>query len=188
MNDYKLIQSERGKSIYVFDDIFEHDWRRRAYSFAIDSKYIIGWSDIPEIKYSEYQYLHCKLNPNDVDNFGIIQEIFKSKNEKLKSILKNKNIGQCAFNLSTPSDTYFTHTHAGTTLLYYANPDWNEHWYGETIFYDNGVNEIFFSTKYKPGRLLLFDGAIPHSIRPQSSAAPNYRITFACFFDEGLLL
>ena len=92
MNDYKLIQSERGKSIYVFDDIFEHDWRRRAYGYAIDSRYGIGWSDTIEIEHAKHQYLHCKLNDDDVNNFGIIQEIFNSKNEKLKSLLENIKI------------------------------------------------------------------------------------------------
>ena len=37
---------------------------------------------------------------------------------------------------------------------------------------------------YVPGRLLMFDGTEPHSIRPQSFSGPQYRFTVSVFFKD----
>ena len=44
-------------------------------------------------------------------------------------------------------------------------------------------SEIAYASVYIPGRIILFDGSIPHAIRPQSVKAPKYRFTLSLFFD-----
>jgi hypothetical protein len=67
--------------------------------------------------------------------------------------------------------------------LYYANLEWEQHWHGETLFYSEDLNEIDLAIRYTPGRIVVFDATIPHSIRPQSNVANNYRFTYAMTFD-----
>ena len=81
-------------------------------------------------------------------------------------------------------DVHYIHHHESDQVaLYYVNMDWNDGWYGETIFYDEfDQNKIGFTTPYIPGRIILFDGVIPHAIRPQSVEGPKFRITISLFY------
>jgi len=86
-------------------------------------------------------------------------------------------------NLSTPTDCHWAHTHKDhTVLLYYVNKHWKHDWAGETMFFNDDLSEVAYASVYKPGRIIVFDGEIPHSVRPQSSIAPNYRFTLSLFF------
>ena len=68
----------------------------------------------------------------------------------------------------------FPHTHGNSTVFtYYINPEWKNEFYGETIFYNPTLTESISSVLYKPNRGILFDGNIPHSIRPASHIAPS---------------
>lgn len=51
------------------------------------------------------------------------------------------------------------------TVLVYLNPVWDPQWGGETIFFDEDLDarEI---VQPRPGRVLIFDGRIPHTGRP----------------------
>ena len=61
------------------------------------------------------------------------------------------------------------------TVMFYLNDEWNRDWGGETIFYDLN-DEITKAVLPKPGRVVSFDGRIPHSARPPLTAAhrPRY--------------
>jgi len=61
--------------------------------------------------------------------------------------------------------------------------NWEDGWYGETMFYDpNDLEKVSYTSLYKPGRIILFDGSIPHAIRPQSIRGPKYRISLTLIF------
>ena len=49
----------------------------------------------------------------------------------------------------------------GVTALYYANPEWQADWQGETIFYD-AKGEPMSAVAPLPGRLAVFDGGMLH--------------------------
>ena len=52
------------------------------------------------------------------------------------------------------------------------------------VFKDtNNLKEIAYTSSYIPGRIILFDGSIPHAIRPQSVKAPKFRFTLSLFFE-----
>jgi Rps23 Pro-64 3,4-dihydroxylase Tpa1-like proline 4-hydroxylase len=186
MTTYKEIVVERGKKIYVFDDLFELEWRTHAYEFVKNSMFtVVGARDQGDIHYSEHQYLHSKYSPEDVERFGIVQSI---KDEKLLSLITGKEMRPhfgAVVNLSIPLDTYFVHSHKNTTMLYYANIRWREDWGGETLFFTEDMSEVVYTSVYKPGRVIVFDGSIPHTIRPQSRYAPQYRFTFALWLNPG---
>ena len=69
-------------------------------------------------------------------------------------------------------------------ILIYLNQDWKLEWYGETLFYSEDLSEIIFAGLYTPGRIICFDGEVPHSIRPNSRLAPKFRYTMSLFFKK----
>ena len=88
-------------------------------------------------------------------------------------------------NLVRSDDVHYVHHHKDQqVLLYYVNLDWVDGWYGETLFYNpKNLKEILYTSLYQPGRILLFDGYIPHAIRPQSVKGPKFRLSLSLFFD-----
>jgi hypothetical protein len=172
---------ESGKKIYVFDDVFQHNWRRNAFKYCLNSKFALGWVDNEDPAHYE-QYLHCKLLENEIQDFGILNNMCDAS---AVSLIKGKPLNDCVINLSCHSDVYYAHTHINTSMLYYANPYWKEEWAGETIFYNESCTETVFTSVYKPGRIIIFDGGIPHTIRAPSRKAPTFRFTVAMFFNMG---
>jgi Rps23 Pro-64 3,4-dihydroxylase Tpa1-like proline 4-hydroxylase len=50
------------------------------------------------------------------------------------------------------------------TILYHANYDWNTDWGGENFFYNDNATQISQAVQYVPGRVIVFDSRIPHSV------------------------
>lgn len=65
------------------------------------------------------------------------------------------------------------------TVLYYANEEWSHDWSGETVFYNEGKDEIVRSIFPRPGRLVSFDSRIPHVAREPNRICPVVRYTVA---------
>lgn len=91
-------------------------------------------------------------------------------------------------NASTFGDMLFTHTDClpeqhDLTALWYLCETWDREWGGETVFYDAG-DEIACAVAPKPGRLVVFDGAIRHAGRPPSRICHATRFTFAIKFER----
>ena len=86
-------------------------------------------------------------------------------------------------NFASFGDTLLTHVDAvpnarELTALWFLCEHWDREWGGETLFYDeSGDAEIAVSPK--PGRLVLFDGAIRHAGKPPNRNCPVGRYTFA---------
>ena len=68
----KEITVDRGKKIFIFDDVFDMDWRRRAFIFVRDSKYSIGWRDQEDPHNGQHVYMHSRWSTQDLENFGIL--------------------------------------------------------------------------------------------------------------------
>jgi Rps23 Pro-64 3,4-dihydroxylase Tpa1-like proline 4-hydroxylase len=86
-------------------------------------------------------------------------------------------------NCSTYGDMLFTHTDCQPgareiTALWYIATEWDHEWGGETLFF-NSDNDAEFVATPKPGRVVLFDGAIPHCGRPPNRICTEARYTFA---------
>ena len=66
------------------------------------------------------------------------------------------------------------------SFLYYTNTFWNENWGGDLRFYDRfvptGARELMDRyeigrVEFKPNRLLMFDGRLPHGAESPSQDA-----------------
>lgn len=175
------ITVDRGKKIFVFDNVFEASFRASLYQFAMETEYKIGWNDTNDIENKEHCYFHSKVSLHKFEELKLYETLKKSE---VYPLITHKFPYNFIINCSHPSDTNFAHTHVNTTLLYYANSSWKPEWAGETLFFNEEMTEVLFTSVYKPGRIILFDGGIPHTIRSQSRYGPQYRFTYTVFFDE----
>ena len=168
--------------INIFDNTLMEDTREQLYMFCTTTDYQIGWSDNSTFETRQYPCLHHTLSAKEWKETNFIESII---NTDLVNALDGLIFDTATINLSFPSSIQFPHTHGGSTVLVYdINPDWRNEYYGETIFYDDAMQEATKSVLYKPNRSILFDGTTPHSIRPASHIAPQYRFTLGIFFKQ----
>ena len=86
-------------------------------------------------------------------------------------------------NYTAYGDMLYTHSDCRPdgrelTALWFLSKHWEPEWGGETMFFDASGDALFCASP-KPGRLVMFDGAIPHVGRPPSRICYTPRYTFA---------
>ena len=168
--------------MHVLNDALPVTQHEFIYSYAINSKFRIGWRDQTDIANAAHQYMHCPLSLEELEQTGLLSAI---KDERVLERIDGRNPVKSVINLGVPADVNFMHTHKEQdVLLYYVNLAWRPEWAGETVFFEQNKTDISFSSAYTPNRVLFFDGEIPHSIRCQSIAAPHYRFTLSVFFNK----
>lgn len=91
-------------------------------------------------------------------------------------------------NVATYGDMLFTHTDClpdqrELTALWYLCERWDVEWGGETMFYD-ARDEVACAVRPRPGRLVVFDGAIKHAGRPPNRICYASRYTMAIKFER----
>jgi hypothetical protein len=176
------VEVDNGRKLRVYDDVFDMGFRNKLYAFAQSSLFRIGWADSAIVEYKKHQNLHALYSIEDLDRLGLLPKL---RETHVAQELEGFNLDKCIMNLSTPSDANFVHIHPeDKVLLYYVNLEWHNGWHGETLFYDEPGKEVVFASAYTPNRLIAFDAKIPHTIRPQSSIAPFYRLTLALVYNK----
>lgn len=63
------------------------------------------------------------------------------------------------------------------TVVFYCNSVWQPNWHGETLFYTPDHSDVIKAVLPKPGRVVIFDGNIPHAGRDPSRLCPLIRVT-----------
>ncbi|HXY98036.1 MAG TPA: 2OG-Fe(II) oxygenase [Steroidobacteraceae bacterium] len=92
-------------------------------------------------------------------------------------------IYRCYCNHAAYGDMLFTHTDCAPgagelTALWFITPEWNPEWGGETLFFDSSM-DAQVAVSPRPGRLVLFDGSLPHVGRPPNRICYVSRYTLA---------
>tara|TARA_R100000656_G_C3925993_1_gene123847 strand:+ start:252 stop:794 length:543 start_codon:yes stop_codon:yes gene_type:complete len=168
--------------IEIHDNVLIESHREQIYMFSIMTEYKIGWDDTATFEHRQYPCLHHTLTSKEWAELDIINGL---QDKQLRYRLTSLSFDEATINLATPASIQFPHTHGNSTVFtYYINPEWKNEYYGETIFYDDTLADSVNSVLYKPNRAVLFNGDIPHSIRPASHIAPSYRFTLSIFFKE----
>ena len=166
----------------VFDDKVPFIVRDNLWNYCINSTYRLGWEDteVPE-KYD--LNIHSHWSTEELESTEILPHIKKCIGET--DWFTNTKLSKVVCNLVRPDDVHYLHIHQKQQVcLYYVNLDWRDGWHGETLFYNpKDLKDIVYTSLYIPGRIILFDGSIPHAIRPQSVKAPKFRFTLSLFFD-----
>jgi hypothetical protein len=179
---HKTILLEGAKQIDVFDDVFNMQFMADTYLYATMSNYRIGWGDTVDFNDQVHKYLHASYTVEDINALGILDKLVDTP---IASLVDGMQMTKAVMNMSVPSDSYFTHVHPESkVILYYVNTKWQDGWFGDTMFYADNGKDIAFASPYTPNRVIVFDGQIPHALRPQSQTAPHYRFTLALIYDK----
>ncbi len=175
----KLITTKSGKSIFVYDNLFTYNERIRFYQFMRSSSFRIHNSDGINA-YLRNQF-YSQYSVQDVDNLGIKDtEGYK----RLDTIHKfsQRDLIQSRVNCTTPHEQcgyHIDYSKGSSTFLYYGNLKWDLTWSGQTIFGSEDLNEIEYASFFIPGRVIVFDGSIPHMIVPPNMYAEEVRLSFS---------
>lgn len=177
----KVYQYSDTERIWVYDNLFTFAERSALYQFFLGSRFMFdrGAFPFPEAGSNVFQ-LRSTYNQEDVKNS-------KFFNGKVQSVLQGLGANQFEVvsprvNACLPSDVYQYHTDSTDanciSLLYFANLDWKPEWEGETIFAEPDGKNIFCSTAFIPGRLVLFNSSIPHKSSQPSFGSKYHRFVF----------
>lgn len=170
-----------GKQVIVYDGLIPASLRNSMYEFIKDSAFFIGWPDAEHEVAAKYHCLYTGYTRPQTEDLGLLPFLYTTE---INNLIEGLEVTKSVVNLSVPSHVHFPHTHVEKYVsLYYVNLHWEDHWHGETLFYSEDLKEVDLAIKYTPGRFVIFDGTIPHSVRPQSSAADHYRFTYALAFN-----
>lgn len=167
--------------IEIYDDIFDVAKRFDIQEFVKKSPFQIGWADTTD---NQEHYMYSKWTPEALNRVRFFETFTKS--HPLYSKIDPDKFIRCIVNSDVCTNSHWTHTHINeNVLLYYVNMDWQDHWGGETLFFDkHSCNDIVFGSRFTPGRMIWFDGEIPHTIKSQSRLAPKYRFSISIFFNK----
>jgi len=173
------------RTIDIYDNLFEFKDSAAIYSYVKKSLYSLDRTPSNSVVQSK-QFTTLLSQYNIFDLLHI--EFFKPKQIQ-KIICENKfRLHRAYVNLSTSQDVYHYHVDSTNdldkTMLYYCNSYWEENWEGETHFGDNNAQEILASVSFKPNRLVVFNGSVPHKSSQPSAFAPEYRFVLTLKFSH----
>lgn len=173
---YDNLNDGRHKEVHIFDEVFDFATRDKIYQYVTNSLYKVGEFDGSLLENRKTSTLISTYNLGDVEALGL-----NKLPPEISKILDGYIPHRAYVNLCRPDDSFHIHTDHSTkmwTLLYYVNLDWHIEWGGDTVLLKEDMT-IDYVSQYTPGRVLLFDGTIPHLIRPSTRLAPENRFTLA---------
>jgi hypothetical protein len=169
------------KSIHIFEGLVDYEFQTKVYIYIKNSLFGIDGYD-NSILEERHLTLVSNYTEKDLHNAGFI--LPKDITEVIS--FNDYDITSIIVNLCKPDDIFHTHiddiSGNGLTLLYYANIKWDLEWGGDTLFLNPNTKDIMHTSQYKPGKFVIFDGSIPHLIRPSTRLATDYRFTLAIRF------
>ena len=178
----KSLNHSSGKLLDVYDDLFSNFERKNMYSFMKSSLFRADGYDAYAMPLEMQMY--SSFSEDDLGNLGFMDKApVRALRDKYG--LDDMELKRIRVNLSTPSERNRPHTDGdGVTLLYYANLEWDLTWGGHTLFLDDNADDVDTVIGFKPGRIAIFDGSIPHMLITPSPLCPTYRMSFALQFGK----
>jgi hypothetical protein len=188
--------------IKIYDNIFDKEYLysidRRIHSIPCSANNIANRKTIPYGNTGTHRLLGStmfhrtsinNINYCDHNNFPVFFELFKLIEDELNV---NFLLWTCKVNLQHSGCNGTIHTDASKntkegkySLMLFTNADWEKEWGGEFEINNEKID-------YVPGRLILFDGSIPHrGLGPNMNNPYIYRtslIYVVDYFDEWIEL
>lgn len=113
----------------------------------------------------------------DNEQYANIYQLWKYIKE---TWLTGHTLVRCYANAHTYGVEGYLHTDSRSegnfTTIIYLNKEWKPEWAGETVFFDH-TGDIYHSVLPRNGRMVLFDGRIPHAARSLSRCSSVLRQT-----------
>ena len=181
----EIIKYDDDSEVIIIDDAVDVNKRINIYFDCCVLSYNISNSSV-----NDAQGIADKRLRSDLDHeHPIIENLLEEGSGSLNVIRKYISSESYGFdrgyvNLGIHGDVNQIHTDSrrdisSKTLLYYANKHWEYNWGGHTIFFDD-EGDIKITVQVKPGRIVIFDGGIPHTVMPMNPrCSPSYRFTVA---------
>lgn len=167
--------------IEIYDNQVPFVDMQHIHEYVLNSNFRLGWSDRFD---KQNPNLYSSYKKEEVET-SLLTKHLKTVSKKSKLKFNIDNFDKCIVNLSKCGDYYFSHSHKNNiVLLYYVNLEWKDGFAGETIFYENNLIDAKSVVSFVPGRIVIFDGEIPHTIRPQSTYGPDFRFTISYFVNK----
>lgn len=166
-----------GKTIHVFEDAFSLHKREYLYLFLADSCYYLKGNTLNGEHVDLFPSMRSLFSEEDFQRFGIFNDLPK----EIDDIVKGYSVARSYSLLQNWCVTNKFHTDgrsSNLTFLYYGNLKWDYDWGGETLFANDDMSEIIYTSMYKPGKILIFDSSIPHRPIPPISTCPFLRSSF----------
>ena len=116
-----------------------------------------------------------------------VQKLFWDKLENNVDILLTRLYCNKLIAGDSPTSHYDSKHETDTTVLVYANTQWDHNEGGETLFY-NEDKEVVQAIVPKPGRVAIFPANILHSARPPLPYVTKPRYTIAYKYEYGLIV
>tara|TARA_B100000945_G_C20336848_1_gene575354 strand:+ start:379 stop:1014 length:636 start_codon:yes stop_codon:yes gene_type:complete len=183
------IKIDDDREIDIIDDSLDIGTINNLYYDCCQLPYRIENSSFRDVQRRCDRRLKCNL----LQENSITGMLLDDNSGSLKAIKKYIPNDEYAYtrgyvNLGLHSDVSQLHTDnrsKNKTLLYYANKNWEIGWGGETVFYNDRGTDYVKVVPYVPGRIVIFDGRIPHTAKPMNiRLSPTYRFTVALKFDD----
>ena len=170
-----------GRPLFIIDDCFRRDQIADIYRFVRDLPYRLddydtaGTAGVRHLK-AELPLTLAETAPGFKDCVRIAHELL---------VRPPVGLDRVHANMMLHGDLQHPHTDIpdGVTAIYYANPEWQESWAGETLFYD-AAREPIHVVAPRPGRLAIFHSEILHRAGVPSRVCFEPRITVAFKFSR----
>ncbi|WP_160292159.1 FlmC family 2OG-Fe(II) oxygenase [Pedobacter lusitanus] len=171
------------KAIYIIDDEIEKDLVDNFYEQIQTLAFVKGEKDFDGDKYPIFSV------DFDVEKFET-SNLFAQKAAFLIERFyadHQYQMRRAYINLSNYGDVEFPHSDCredenDLTVVYYVNKFWDYRWGGETIFYEN--HESKRCVLPKPGRFLIFPGAVEHLGSISTRICTESRLTMAIKYKQ----
>ncbi len=168
-----------GREIAVYDDLVSAEEIAR-YFVAI-SHASFTRTEMARPDTIEYRHWVCEMPLQHLPRTSL----WPATQQAIASMRPNEQYHpyRCYTNYASFGDVLLTHVDAlpnarELTALWFLCERWDVEWGGETIFFDQ-TSDAQIAVSPKPGRLVLFDGAIRHAGRPPNRNCFVARYTFA---------
>ena len=168
-----------GKPLIVLDGLFDDREIDAAYRFLNRLPFHLNDVDSGETAYARHWKAELLLDfvratPVLNECAGLTPAFFSEASSRPLRLTR------AHVNLHLYGDAQHAHTDlpGGVTALYYANPEWDEKWMGETLFCDDR-REPIAAVAPKPGRVAIFDADLLHRAGVPSRECFAARLTVA---------
>ncbi len=185
MSDFKPVRSGEvdGRPIYVFDNLVEKRVNDEIYQALTKAPFTRTEMARPETA----AYRHWAYNM-PLEKARLLPIAIRAQQAMDSLFEESYRMYRCYCNVASFGDMLFTHTDCQPnaremTALWFIQKEWDHEWGGETLFFDANKDAAFVASP-KPGRLVIFDGAILHAGRPPNKICTEPRYTFAMKFEK----
>lgn len=173
------------RRLFVVDGLFETDFVKVLHDIL--SRQSFSLSDYDTEETQRIRHWKAEFPPSFFAANPLLQAWHRAVVAKAGALFANRGLAlqRVHANSHLFGDHQNPHTDIdpGVTALYFANPEWQADWQGETIFYDQ-AGEPRGIVAPVPGRLVVFDGGIQHRGGVPSRTCFGARLSVAFKFSS----